>query len=313
MTAVRQPLVGVRQVARLRSEWRTVVADLRASLREKRIVSHASAISYQLLFALLPLALFGLAFASLLGNRELWTDELARQARDHLSPTAFRLVDATVEQIMSSKRTLWLTAGLALALWKLSAAARVTMDALDEIYESGSRQSFARRLGRSLLLAAVAGVCLIAAAAAVVAGGRAARGDIAPALSFVLRWALAAGLVWLAATLILRYAPARRRPLAWVTLGSVLVTAAWIAASLVFGFYAERLANWESLFGGLTTVIVLMLYLYVSAVVFLLGAQVDALLRDEAARVNQASPTPPGAEDARRAPPADAPGPARGA
>ena len=292
MRADQQPLVGVKQLPALRSRWKAVVAQLREELRRKRLISHASAISYQLLFALLPLALFGLALASLVGHRELWTDELARQARDHLSPTAFELVDGTAEQIMSSKRTLWLTVGLALAFWKLSAAARVTMDALDEIYETGVRQSFAQRLPRSLALAVVAASCLIAAAAIVVAGGRAARGDVLPVLSFVVRWTLTAGLVWLAATIILRYAPAKRQPLAWVTIGSVLVTLTWIVASLLFGFYAESLARWETLFGGLTTVIVLMVYLYLSAIVFLIGAEVDALLRDEteaAAHANTAS------------------------
>ena len=292
MNVAREPLLALKQAATLRSDWRAIAGQVRRELREKRLISHASAISYQLLFALLPLALFGLAFASLLGQRELWSDELARQARDHLSPTAFKLVDGTVEQIMSSKRTLWLTAGLALALWKLSAAARVTMDALDEIYETGTRQSFARRLPRSLALAVVAAVCLIAAAAVVVAGGRAARGDVLPALSFVVRWTLTIGLVWLAAALILRYAPAKRQPLAWVTVGSVLITVTWIVASLLFGFYAESVARWESLFGGLTTVIVLMLYLYVSAIVFLVGAEVDALLRDESERVSAAGRAP---------------------
>ena len=307
MNAVRRPRLGLKQVARLRSEWRTVADDLRGKLREKRLISHASAISYQLLFALLPLALFGLAFASLLGHRELWTDELARQARDHLSPDAFRLVDGTVEQIMSSKRTLWLTAGLALALWKLSAAARVTMDALDEIYETGVRQSFVRRLPRSLLLAAVAGAALILAATIVVAGGRAARGEVLPAFSFAVRWALTVALVLLAAGVILRFAPAKRQPLAWVTVGSALITVTWIVASLLFGFYAETVASWETLFGGLTTVIVLMLYLYVSAIVFLLGAQVDALLREETEAVNAKDRAHRQGEDGRPAPAADAP------
>ena len=306
MNSVRQQLVGLKQAARLRSDWRTIAGDLRGKLREKRLISHASAISYQLLFALLPLALFGLALSSLLGHRELWNDELARQARDHLSPTAFRLVDGTVEQIMSSKRTLWLTAGLALALWKLSAAARVTMDALDEIYETGVRQPFSRRLPRSLGLAAAAAACLIVAAAIVVAGGRAARGEVLPAVSFFVRWALTVGLVLLAAGLILRYAPAKRQPLAWVTVGSVLVTATWIVASLLFGFYAETLASWETLFGGLTTVIVLMLYLYVSAIVFLLGAQVDALLREETEGVSAPGGVRRSVPDGRPARPADA-------
>ncbi|MFN2471920.1 MAG: YihY/virulence factor BrkB family protein [Gaiellaceae bacterium] len=266
----------------LRTHRRQVAGEVREALAEKRLVSHASAISYQLLFALLPLALAGLALLSVLGLGEIWNDELRGQARDHLSCTAFQLVDGTVQQIMSSKRTLWLTAGAALAIWKLSVAARVTMDALDEMYRIRTKLTFWRRLLRSLALAVAAATALILAAVIVLEGGRS---DALPGpLSFFLRWGAATLLMLLAAGLILRYAPAKRQPAGWVTVGSLVVTAMWIGASLLFGVYAAYLARWSSLFGGLTTVIVLMLYLYVSAIVFLLGAQVDMVLRTEAAR-----------------------------
>ena len=267
---------------RVRARRGELVRELRRCLAGKRLVSHASAISYQLLFALLPLALATLALCGFLGLEEVWNGELRQQARDHLSSTAFRLVDGTVAQVMSSKRALWLTAGAAFALWKLSSAARVTMDALDELYGLERSRAFGRRLAVSLGLALVTAACLVAAALVVVLGGRAARGDVMDALSFVLRWGVAIGLMLVAVVFLLRFAPARRQPLQWVSFGSLLVVATWVLTSVAFGFYTERLARWESLFGGLATAIVLMLYLYVSAIAFLVGAQVDVLIRAEA-------------------------------
>ncbi len=313
MTSARASLYALRQLALLRTGRRRVMRDLREKLREQRLVSHASAISFQLLFALLPLALFALALMSLVGHREVWTDELAPLARDHLSATAFRLVDSTVEQIMTSKRTLWLTVGLALALWKLSAAVRVTMDALDAIYETGTRHPFPKRLVRSLALAVVGGSCLTAAAAIVVIGGRAARGEVPAVLSGALRWSAAAALMLVAAALILRYAPAKRQPYGWLTVGSVLVTVSWIVTSLLFALYTTTLATWSTLFGGLTTLIVVMFYLYASSIAFLLGAQLDALLREEVDSPTAKDEAPRRAEDGRPASAVDAERLVRGA
>lgn len=268
----------------IQSHPRDVASELRAALAEKRLISHASAISYQLLFALVPLSLAALAFLSLLGLSEVWNDELRDQARGHLSHSVFELVDGTAQQIMTSKRTLWLTVGSALALWKLSAAARVTMDALDEIYRVRERIRGLRRYVRSIALALAASACLFAAVVVVIAGGRDSRGVLPGALSFVIRWGIAFLLMLLAAGLILRYAPSRRPPLRWVSIGSLLVVSAWAITSLAFGVYAARFAQWGTLFGGLATAIVLMLYLYLSAIAFLLGAQLDMLLRTEARR-----------------------------
>ena len=68
-------------------------------------------------------------------------------------------------------------------------------------------------------------------------------------------------------------------PLEWVTFGAVLVMAGWIVMSLGFGVYLREVADYNSIFGGLATVVVLSGYLYAAAVVFLGGVQVDALAR----------------------------------
>lgn len=291
---------------------RRVVPAIRVGLSEKRLISHASAISYQLLFGLVPLALAALALLSFLQLEEVWRAELRPQARDHLSPAAFRLLDGTADQILTSKRTLWLTFGSALALWKLSAAARVTMDALDELHDIARRRSFVRRLATSLGLAVAAAACLVSAALIVAAGGRAAVGDVPAALSFALRWGAAVALMLAAVWLILRFAPSERQPLRWVSAGSVFVTVGWVGASLAFGVYAAKIASLETLFGGLTAVIILMLYLYVSSITFLVGAYADIVLQRDVDGPSPEAPTrttqaPTRTPDAREARPEDAP------
>ena len=80
--------------------------------------------------------------------------------------------------------------------------------------------------------------------------------------------------------LLLRFAPAHPGPHRWISFGSALCVIAWVGTSLVFGLYVTQVADYGSIFGSLATVFVLLTYLYVSSVSFLIGAEVDAIVRD---------------------------------
>jgi membrane protein len=133
----------------------------------------------------------------------------------------------------------------------------------------------------STALALAVGACWMAAIGVVV-GAPLAYGDVGGALAgllFAARWGLAGALLLLAVAVLLHWGPERNQPLHWVTRGAVLIMAGWLAMSLGFGFYLRYVADYNSVFGGLATVVVLIAYLYMSAVVFLGGVQVDALAR----------------------------------
>ena len=303
MSACLLPRPSREAFAYVRTHPLTVARDVRKGLADKQMMTHASAISYQLLFALVALALAGLAVLNLVGlGDNFWQDGIRPVVREHLSPDVFKLVDGTVREIEGPKEHLWLTVGLAIAVWKLSAAARVTNDALDEIYELRNRTRLKglRRFTRSLTLGVAAGACLLTAAAIVIVGG-VTLGHLLPgALSFVLRWGAALILMLLAAALIVRYGPSERQPAGWVSVGTVLVVLAWGLTSVVFGIYAAYIANWKTLFGGFTVAIAILLYLYVSSVAFLVGAQLDLEVRKAAAAATGRAATRGRARGGRR-------------
>ena len=87
-------------------------------------------------------------------------------------------------------------------------------------------------------------------------------GGVVAVLLFLARWAVAGLLLLLAVALLLHYAPERRSPLHWVTFGAVLIMAGWLVMSLGFGLYLREIADYNSIFGGLATVVVLIAYLY---------------------------------------------------
>ena len=104
------------------------------------------------------------------------------------------------------------------------------------------------------------------------------------ALVSIGRWLVAVLFVAIAVELLVRFAPAERRPKKWVSLGSAFTVVAWIVASLIFRVYVSSVANFRSTFGSFVAVLVLTAYLYTTAIIFLVGVQADELIRAAPAR-----------------------------
>lgn len=270
-------IAGEIRAMSLREAVREVVDGYRAH----DLLTFAAAIAFQVLFSIIPLALLGLGLVGGLGLEEQWMREWAPTAREALSAPAFQLVDETVRQVLGSQQLFWITAGMALAVWKISATMRSIMDVFDRIYGSDRERSFAERMRASLLLGAAVAALLLLATACALLGDHALRGagiDIGAILW--LRWPLALVLLFGVIALLVAHAPAERQSAQWVTFGSLVVVCAWVGTSLVLAWYVTSIASYGSIFGALATVVVALLYIYACSIAVLTGAQLDALVRE---------------------------------
>lgn len=255
--------------------------DVRERAQDDEVLNSASAMAFQVLSALIPLVLFGLAVAGFLNLTELW-DEAADRLRPNLSPAAFIVVDDTVRKVLSEQQPLWLTLGAALVVWRISSAMRAVMTALDKIYHCRER-SIEGRFLISILLALAATVLLLLAVAVVLIGPRLVEAEgVLGVLLAIVRWAIAAGILLVAVGLVLHHAPSQPQSLGWVSSGSLLSVGCWLLASVAFGFYVSDVASYGSLFGSFASIFVLLTYLYLSCAAFLVGVVIDAEVRDEA-------------------------------
>jgi membrane protein len=247
--------------------------------REHEVLTFASAIAFQVLFALIPLALCGLGLLGGLGLQEQWTREWGPSVAQSMSPAAFSVLDATVRRVLGGQQLFWMTAGAGLAVWKVSTVTRAVMAVFDRIYGSGRSRSSAERLLVSLLLGIAVAVLLLCAAASVLLGDDLLRAvGVRSPMVLWLRWPLALAFLFAVVALLVALAPADRRPLQWVTFGSVVVVASWVGTSLVLGWYLTSVADYSSVFGALGTVVVLLTYLYAASAAILTGAEIDALV-----------------------------------
>jgi len=179
---------------------------------------------------------------------------------------------------------LWATVGGGLALWQVSGAVRAVMGALARIYGTSTERPFFKRYSISFVLSIEVGACFILAALCLLLApfvSVAHSGVVEEVIGFVVRWALSLALLLLAVGLLVRHAPGTAQPLPWVSLGAGIVIVTWSLVSVVFYLYLTKLGSYESVFGSLAAVIVAMGYLYISTTVFLLGAQLDAIIRGQ--------------------------------
>jgi len=253
--------------------------------KDHDLLTYASAISFQILTAIIPFVLFVLALAGLLHLNTVWHDHVAPQIQAQVSPAVFTVISEAVDNVFGGTQILWATLGGGLALWQVSGAVRAVMGAFDGIYGSRSERAFASRYLISFALAIAVGGCFILATLCLQMAPFFSVTDPGAAWSvfaFLTRWGLAAGFLLLAVALLVRIAPATPQPLPWVSLGAAIVIALWVIVSVVFYFYLTTIASYASVFGSLASVIVAMAYLYVSTIAFLFGAQLDAIIRGQA-------------------------------
>jgi membrane protein len=245
------------------------------------LLTYASAISFQIITALVPALLFGFSLLGFLTLQDVWSNELAPDIRPSMSRPAFSVIDDAVTNALTHHQLFWVSIGFVIALWQVSGGVRTIMGALNEVHGYSDGRTWARRMTISLGLALVLGACWLAAIAAVVLGPL-LWGDVPALLGvalFLARWAVAGLVLLFAVAVVLHYAPEHEQPVRWVTRGALLIMGGWIVMSIAFGVYLRYIADYNSIFGSLATVVVLSAYLYAAAVVFLGGVQLDALAR----------------------------------
>jgi membrane protein len=240
--------------------------------RDHELLTYASAIAFRALVALVPLTLLGIALLGALGRPDVWHDSISPRIEGAVSAPVYGGIDYSAERILESGTAGIIAFAAALLVWDLVWAVFAVMRALNRIHDVGESRPLRRRVLVAVGLAVAVGLCLLGsvlvlAAAAVLGLGR---------------WAVTVLLLVLAVGLLVRYAPAERPEVRWASAGSVLVIGTWIVASLGFRWYVASVANFETAVGTLTVFLVLTAYLLTSSAIFLVGAQLDELLRADA-------------------------------
>jgi membrane protein len=255
------------------------------------VLDRSAAFSYYFIFALFPTLLFLTALLALLPIPHL-LDRLTAHASDVLPGEAGLLIQQALRQARRGAHVGLLSVGAVTALWAASSGMRSIMAALNVASRSWWR---ARVLAVGLtivfsLLTAIALVLLVFGQN--LGEAIANRTGWGPAFSItwqLVRWPVAMFLGLAAISLVYRLAPAANQRWAWVTPGSAFAVGAWAIMSVALRFYVGHFANYNATYGSIAGVILLMLWLYLSGVVLLVGAAINSQIAG-AATARQGEP-----------------------
>lgn len=261
------------------SRVRAAVGAIAHDFADHDLLTYSSAIAFQLLYAAIPLALLALAAMGLFGAQSLYTDHIAPALRHALSHDAYAIANRTALRVMDRKRVWWGSLGLIVTLWGAGAALRSMMTPLNAVYDVRERRSWLHRLAVSIAAGAVAVLLVLATLLVALLSPLVAPSGAAAVPFVVARWVVTILLLVSAIATLLWSVPAKRRPIEWVSVGTALCAICWIVGTLGFGAYISAV-SYSSFYGAIAGLVLLLIYLHVSAIAFLLGVVVDSLLRE---------------------------------
>jgi membrane protein len=261
---------------RLRADLRPLVETWTGRFAANNLLTYASAIALQLLVALAALIFLAVALLHPLHETHVWSRTIAPGLSSRLSIEWMGAFVWSVQREMRSTSPALIAFGSVVSIWEVSGAVRAIMGALNRIYGVDERRGFVRRFGVSFALAVAVAVLLIAAA---FAGGGALEPRI-PVVGVAERVLVPALMIYAVVALLVYVAPARRQPWRWASGGSVLIVVAWLLVSVAYAYWLADVVDLRTPEGTLALILSTVGYLYASAIAFLVGAQLDQLLRE---------------------------------
>jgi membrane protein len=257
-----------------------LIGDFRDAVVANHVLTYASAIAYRCLVATIPLILLGLALLAAFGLQSTWTDSIRPAVDPHVEKPVARAIDFTVQQVLSGSSTGLLLFAVAWLLWNFTFAVLTIMEALNQIHDVRERRPLGRKVGTAIALGAAVGFLLVAAIL-IMSAAPLINGSVLHLVFGIGRWLAAPVLLVLTVTILIRYGPAERPGTEWASAGSTLVVLVWLVATAAFVWWIS-VANYKSATGNLTVLVTISAYVFVTSAIFLLGAQLDELLRKRA-------------------------------
>jgi membrane protein len=280
--------------------WKDILWRVKAEVGQDRMTLIAAGASFYLLLALFPALAAFVSIYGFVADPVTIADHIAFLG-GVLPSGGIDLIRAQLESLAAQDEaalSFGFLSGLLLALWSANNGIKTLFEALNVAYEETEKRSFLRLNALSLLFTLgaiivgilfIVGVGIVPAVLAFVGLSGAEETLIA-----LLRWPVLVVVSAAAISLLYRYGPSREpAKWRWVTWGGVFAALAWLVASILFSWYLANFADYNATYGSLGAVIGFMLWTWISVVILLLGAELNAELEHQTARDSTTGPELP--------------------
>lgn len=268
--------------------WGDILWRVYDEMQKDRVMLIAAGVTYYGLLALFPAVAALVSLYGLFANPAGITEQLST-LQGVIPDGAIQVVGDQINRIQSQgggKLGLFFVIGLLVSLWSANAGVKSLFDALNAVYEEPERRSFVQYNAQALmftlgailfLILAISGIVVLPAVFAFVG-----LESMAGWIISLLRWPLLIVVTLFALAVLYRFGPSRERAeWRWVTWGSAIAAIAWVAVSMLFSWYVSNFGTFNETYGSLGAVIGFMIWMWLSATIVLVGAEINAQLEHQ--------------------------------
>lgn len=274
-----------------RTGWRDILLRTKESVSRDNVGLVAAGMAFYGLLAIFPGLAALVSIYGLIANPEDVQAQLGMLA-GVIPDNVYRIIENQLAQVaQGSPGTLSATAAgsILLSLWGATRSIKAFMAAMNIAYGETEKRGIIKQnlVSFGLTLAVVViGVLLVVAVVLIPPiVGLFWSGSGVDFLVIILRWPLIAVIFMLTLSLLYRYTPSRENAKwRWITLGSVAAFVLWLLASLAFSAYVQNFGNYNKTYGSLGAVVATMMWLWISAFVTILGAELNAAIEHQTRR-----------------------------
>jgi membrane protein len=263
--------------------WKDILWRTYQRIDEDRLLATAGGVVFFGLLAIFPAVTALVSFYGLFANPSTISANLQTLAM-MLPEGTFQIIEDQIGRVVSKGNTALgatFLFGLVLAIWSANAGVKSIIDALNVAYEEREKRSFIR-LNLVSLAFTVGGIAaLLLMVGAVVAFPLALNHlGLAPESKLIValaRWPLLFVILLIALAILYRFTPSREPPRwEWLSIGAVTASVLWIAGSALLSWYLSEFANYNATYGSLGAAIGLMMWMWMSAIVIMFGAELNS-------------------------------------
>jgi len=266
---------------------------LKATLQECQrddALGLAAQLAFYLILAIFPFILFSVAVLDVFGSSSpQFVDELFGYLRQFMPEQVFDLIETYTERTLRDEDTApgLLSVGILGTIWAASGAFSALINALNRAYDVQETRPYWKVKGIAILMTLGLSALVLVGTLLLIAGPSIGEtiaevftlGDEFVVVWNVARWPAALLFMVVTVALLFYFAPDAGQPFRWITPGGFVGIALWVLASLAFNVYLSSDFNtYDKTYGSIGTVIVLLLYLYISSLTILFGATLNATL-----------------------------------
>jgi membrane protein len=286
--------------------WKDVLFRVWKNIGKDRVLLVGAGVTFYIILALFP------AIAALVALYGVFADPTTISSHldsiaDLVPAGALEVIRDQITRVASQGRTtlgLTFMAGLLASLWSANAGMKSLFDALNLVYNEPEKRSFVWLNVISLMFTVLAIVFVLVAIGTMVVVpivlnflGLAGATEV---VIKIARWPALLIIVSLALAFLYRYGPSREKPRwLWITWGSAAAAVSWLVGSILFSWYAENFGSYNKTYGSLGAIIAFMFWIWLSIIVVLIGAELNAETEHQTVRdTTTGRPKPMGARGA---------------